>query len=931
MKRRVAAAVAVVLALLLVVLWRMHAGGTAKPATAASVAGQRTTLPAGAKPRDTADPRTMPRGSISGMIRDEAGAPIAHARVCASASSQELPSALTRVPTCIDSDDQGRYRAGNLLATSYTVSAAAPRFIPAEFRPAGTTRRELPLAAGENKTGIDLVLRKGGVEITGVVLDISGGPIAHAQVRAASRQSRLGVVVDTDDQGRFAMWVARGPVAVEASADGYADGDRQGSAPGRFEILLTPEGSLAGTVVDAASDQPIAGARVTAWGLASASYYDMSGSDVSDGDGKFRVEHLPPGRFLTTATHEHGYGRSDGSTQVGVGQHVDGLVVRVFPARHIEGRVVIAGDRTPCPRPYVVLTDRVRNRTAVLRGDTDPLVANGVVPGTYDVTVNCERYRVRDHYDPVIVADRDVTGLVWEVDAGARIHGKLTTRSGDPVDGARLVAQRVSGAARDRASQAYDVTRPDGSYELAGVAPGTYRITAITERGISPEDGFTVEVADRGDAERDLVLDDGGSMTGTVVDTTGKPVPDVSVTAMPVARNLAFGPDRATTGADGGFAIDTLRAGAYRLTARRGNEVLRRPGISEEQPQGERVTVRAGQTATVRLVVDAASGAISGSVVDSAGKPVPDAFIAASRESEAAGARSSNVLGTRIDWWGDDRPVLTSPDGSFQVTGLAPGKYTLRAYRKGGGEAFAEHVAVGGTARLQIKPTASLEGTVRRDAGPPPRDLQLSLRNAQTGFERTESFYQTQGRFRVADLPAGHFEITARGDGGLGSVTIDLGEGEARTGVDIKLAPLVSMTGRIVDLATHKPVPGIMVFAASMNAGMAFAPDDDPARVSDEAGRFSIANAPVGTVAIRGFPKDWQGSDYDAFRIVRTVDAGGGTSVDIGDIGIVKQRIKKGDPIGVLGIRYAAPAPDAPPDGRVYQVSCSPGSPTPVG
>jgi len=279
------------------------------------------------------------------------------------------------------------------------------------------------------------------------------------------------------------------------------------------------------------------------------------------------------------------------------------------------------------------------------------------------------------------------------------------------------------------------------------------------------------------------------------------------------------------------------------------------------------------------------------------------------------------VLGTRMDWWGDDRPVLTATDGSFQVTGLSPGKYTVRAYRKGGGEAIAEHVATGGTARLQIKPTASIEGTVRRDAGPPSRDLQLSLRNAQTGFERTESFYQSQGHFRVADLPAGHFEIAARGDGSLGNVTIDLGEGEARTGVEIKLAPLVSMTGRIVDLVTHKPVSGFAVLAGSANAPMVLGYDDDPARVSDDAGRFTIANAPTGVVSLRGMPKDWQGSDYDPFRVVRTVDAGGGTSFDLGDIGVVKHRVKKGEPMGVLGVRYAAPAPDAPPDARVYQVS----------
>src|SRR5262249_51275943 len=151
-------------------------------------------------------------------VRDEAGAPIAHARVCASATSWQLPDALTRTPACTESDEQGRYRIANLLAADYAVHAAAPHFVPAQFKPTPrTSRGEFPLAAGEARSGVDLVLHRGGVEITGVVLDVSGGPIARAQVRATSRSSGLGVAIDCDDDGRFSMWVARGGIGVTAT------------------------------------------------------------------------------------------------------------------------------------------------------------------------------------------------------------------------------------------------------------------------------------------------------------------------------------------------------------------------------------------------------------------------------------------------------------------------------------------------------------------------------------------------------------------------------------------------------------------------------------------------------------------------------------------------------------------------------------------
>src|SRR6185436_14994143 len=105
-------------------------------------------------------------------------------------------------------------------------------------------------------------------------------------------RNRTGAGVETDEQGRFSLWVDPGGVEVEASADGYAPGREWGHAPGRFEILLTPESSLAGTVVDAATNQPVAGARVT---LDSGPFEDgVPGSDITDADGKFRVEPLTP-------------------------------------------------------------------------------------------------------------------------------------------------------------------------------------------------------------------------------------------------------------------------------------------------------------------------------------------------------------------------------------------------------------------------------------------------------------------------------------------------------------------------------------------------------------------------------------------------------------------------------------------------------------
>jgi len=789
MLRRVAIAVAVALTSAVLVFWIVRRGGADRSAIDYRAPGTPPAIAA----RQAPDPRTQPRGSIRGAIRDEAGAPIAHARVCADASSPELPDALTRDPVCSDSDSQGRYQLANLVAADYSVEAAAPRFRPAEFHPqAGSDGIRFPLAAGEARTGADLVLIHGGVEITGVVQDVTGGPVAHAQVRATSR-GLPGATIVADDRGEFSLWVPPVLVEVTASANGYAPNTERGRAPGRFEIALTPTSSLAGKVVDAATEQPVEGARVAV--LADAAFDGERVVDITDAEGKFRVEQLTPGRFMATALTAHGYGRSEGSTLIGLGQHVDGVVIKLFPSHRVAGKVVIATTREVGPDCQVELRDLARDRVLHARAEHDgQQVLDGAQPGTYAVAIYCQRYRTRDHYDPVEVSGHDVTGLVWEVDAGSVIRGKVVTRSGEPVEGAYVRAENTTSRARPRFRG--DFSREDGGYELPALAPGTYRIAVQSTRGISPDEGYPATLAAGATVERDLVLDEAGAVTGTVVDETGAPVPGIQIVL--IAPPGAAGPtglamtmrmgDAIRTDTRGAFAIESVRPGDYRIHAQRtAGEPLRRRDAAEDAP-GEKATVRAGQTATVHLVVAAPRGAIRGTVVDGAGAPVSDAWISAVRESAIADAAAPSIARTRESWWSGGRPALTSANGEFTVTGLSPAWYTLLAYRKGGGETAAEHVAVGATVRLQIKPTGSIEGTARLAAATP-QDLKVTVRDAKTGFARAETFYMTRGQFTVTDLPAGHFMVTAEGDGASKTLEIDLHEAEAKAGLDLALEP----------------------------------------------------------------------------------------------------------------------------------------------
>ncbi len=922
MKKRLPWIIALVLAVIALIVWRSRASSsddapsspvakTTEPGSGTSGAARVVT----ATPRP--DPKTLGRGSLAGTITvdDETKATVAGAQVCAYGTSNFLATELLRQPTCVTTDAQGHYTIANLLPAEYRVGANAKTYRPAVYHPNGDRKRDaVHLAANEAKTGIDLALRTGGVEITGTVLDLTGGVVAHARVWSGERGDRVLGSTESDDKGRFSMWVSPDYTTIHATADGYDDSEEWIDPPAKdIELILTPESTIAGTVIDAASGQPVEGARVQLG--------DWNGSDstFSDAQGKFRLAKLAPSRYVIYARTDHSYGRTEGSSLVGLGQNVDDVVVKLFPAVRITGKVMIATTKQPCLEPEVGMNDTKAERYIRFRRNPDgTLWAEGVLPGDYEPSISCEGYQARDKYDRIVVTTKDITDLVWEVDAGATIRGKVLARSGKPIEDADIWARTTGGAARARTGWGGDESGRDGSYSLDGLKPGTYKLEVSSDKGAGPKDGYKVEVTAGATIEKDLILDDVGSIKGVVVDANGAPVTKINASAFLVGGGGRGWANREVDD-NGAFTLEGLRPGEYRVNAQRGwSDALKKPGTTDDAKKGEKVVVKPNQTATVRLVVEALSGKINGTVVDTANQPVTDAFISAVRESDAAGAAKSVVSESRWQW--DEKPVLTGVDGTFVVEKLAPGNYTVRAYRRGGGEAVTEHVPVGGTAKLQIKATGSIRGVAKLAAGDNASlaELELTVQDRKTGFWRDEGFYMTDGRFAIEDLPKGEFDLTAKVPGSTKTIQITLAEGEEKAGVTIELEGSITLKGRLVEYGTTKPVAGVRMMATPIigSGGFSWGNDDEP-NITDDSGAFVIERAPRGRIHVRGFPKDWSDSDYNMLDVVRTPSPDG----DLGDVPIMKKRVKRGDAVGELGIHFADQPEETLPDERELKVS----------
>jgi hypothetical protein len=167
--------------------------------------------------------------------------------------------------------------------------------------------------------------------------------------------------------------------------------------------------------------------------------------------------------------------------------------------------------------------------------------------------------------------------------------------------------------------------------------------------------------------------------------------------------------------------------------------------------------------------------------------------------------------------------------------------------------------------------------------------------------------------------------VTAGSEGKQAGVEVELGDGDGTTGVVIELVSLVTLTGRVVEQRTRKPVPKARVDAQVIGGRSSFALGWDPnerGNITDEQGRFTIKRVPLGKVLLTP-----RAVGYWETFIVRSIS--GRDVVDVGDVDAIAQH--EGSP-GDSGIVWAPESDDYTQLDRAQLVvkSVAPGSPAAV-
>ncbi len=512
-----------------------------------------------------------------------------------------------------------------------------------------------------------------------------------------------------------------GPVVV-AQRPRFQPGnrDRVQAIEAPTETPSNPEeyGKVGGVVYDARTGAPLSKARVTMFQV------DREGRQrlaaTTDTGGKFIIENVEPGRYRLMASRnryanaqygERSPGTAGTTVTVVAKQHLKDLAIALLPAAVVTGRVVDEdGEPVPYAQVNVLKYRYIRGKRELVPAGGGVNMTNdlgeyrlfGIAPGKYYVSVS---YRDRgfagggagpdDEEDstypslyypgvldpgqtqPIVLrAGEERSGMDFRLTRAraVRIRGTVSAEGG-PLPGEVFVSLAPrNGGFRGFGGRRFDsVDTRTGEFELKGLLPGSYVVTAMTRgREARLFARYPVEVGNSDVDGVNLVLGPGLQINGKLRfesdPPTGTTLEDVRVMLRPKETMFGGGGERA--GEDGSFSIDGLAPSKYTVSV----SGLPPDGYLKEAAYGDQdvlasgLDLEQGGGASLALVVSLKGGRVDGTVKDKDGKPSPGATVALVPEESRR---------DREDLY---RSATTDQYGQFTLRGIAPGEYKLFAF-----------------------------------------------------------------------------------------------------------------------------------------------------------------------------------------------------------------------------------------------------------
>lgn len=702
------------------------------PAAAASGANQQH-LPAKAASVPEAGEllyQITGNGHITGTVTGPDGVPLAAIEVQAwreNTAWWELAASAT-------TDSEGRYDLSGLGATNYRVKFIDTR-VPKEYAFEYYDNQATVMTAQNVYVPPDLTTPDinaqldVGAHITGTVTDGDGGPLSDISVEVLAKVTYyygdvwepVGAITTTAAGAYDIGGLMAGSYRVRfrdptlSYAEVYYNGQADpasaelvtvgvGQVRGGVDAQMPLGSHITGTVRAQSSGDLLASTQVRAYRFDGASWYPAF-SALSDASGVYDLKGLPASVYRVGFSDsrwprqymDQYYDMQPGidsatPVSVGVGVTVSAVDAWMYETSHISGTVTNEAG-SPLPGMYVQLLQQqppywwttVGTRVTDSAGGYD---FDGLSGGVYRIQYqDLSGSHASEYWDDKFdLGSADSITLtpgvsVGGVNAVLGLAGRITGTVRDAA-GATLANMRVYGYRKaDSSWSLYSSAMSDagGSYALAGLPPGDYRVffqdsqwpmrylAEYYDDALAERDALTLSVTAGGTVGGvDAVLAAVAHITGTVTDVGGAPIPGVSVSAFRLSDGQWINVAGSSTDSSGHYDLTGFGGGEYRVGFAQG---LASPYFSEyydDQPDLASATSLFLADGEVRSGVDAQlarSAHITGRVTDEAGSAVY-AVVNAYRWD------GSDWAAVGVSW--------VAPAGTYDIGGLPAGIYRIR-------------------------------------------------------------------------------------------------------------------------------------------------------------------------------------------------------------------------------------------------------------
>jgi hypothetical protein len=559
--------------------------------------------------------------------------------------------------------------------------------------------------------------------------------------------------------------------------------------------------------------------------------------EINSGDGTFAIEDVPAGTW-SVVVQAKGYQRAHtGGVAVEEGATTAGVEVRAAKGVTLKGHVVdaLTGAAVANATASVAAAGSAPGSGAASAAASDGDATTdadgrfelaGVATGKQTLHVTQPDYT--DASQTVEIAGDDTTVEVRMTQGGV-LAGSVVSDAGGPVPGATVALAESGGGGGfgfgpgPGAQQA--MSDGAGQFRFDHLGAGRYTVSATLGSTTSAPAEVVLQA---GQSQQGVTLQ---LQTGVTIQGTVSGLPATMVNGMTVT---AAGADSYTgsmrVGADGGFEFDNVPVGVVTL---RGTAT---DPSGSTRSATKQVTATADQPILpVELAFD--PGYTLSGQVSQAGQPV-------------AGA---NVFAGLLGGGGRQATAVTDDAGSYQLTGLQQGTYTVAAISAAAGTSQRQTVTLTADQTLDIEfPSAKIAGqVVDSDGNLPLANATVTATaqdpNAAPGARQRPVSTDSNGQFSLAGLDEGSYTLaTSLPDYQLDTRDVTASD-QGTDGLVIALKRGAGIGIKAVDGIAGVPLPGVLVRVFGPGMTPLFGPS---AITLDGDGMGEIPSLPPGTYTV---------------------------------------------------------------------------------